>query len=116
MTENTIDGLKIKGYPTIHFYPAGGARTDYTGGRDLQKLMLWLSNNSEAFKKAFPDYVAPEITEEAPKEKKGEGKGKGKKGERSPEQKAEAKKKREEKKAKRAAEAQAKQEAPKDDL
>lgn len=76
--------------------------------------MLWLSVNSEAFKKAFPDYVAPEVTAEAPKEKKGEGKGK--KGERSPEQKAEGKKKREEKKAKKLEDAKAKKEAPKDDL
>jgi len=35
MTENELD-LKIKGYPTIFFYPAGGNKTDFTGGRDLE--------------------------------------------------------------------------------
>lgn len=33
MTENTI-GFKVKGYPTIHFYAAGGNKQDFNGGRD----------------------------------------------------------------------------------
>jgi len=51
MDENDIDSLKIKGYPTIFFYPAGGEKTDYTGGRELKTIKEWLSKNSAAFKK-----------------------------------------------------------------
>jgi protein disulfide-isomerase-like protein len=47
MTENEIEGLRITSFPTIFFYPAGGERVAFDGGRDLNKLMEWLSKNSD---------------------------------------------------------------------
>jgi len=41
-TANEIDGLTIKSFPTIWFYPAGGERVAYDGGRDVEKIMTWL--------------------------------------------------------------------------
>mmetsp|Transcript_17721 Transcript_17721/g.12648 ORF Transcript_17721/g.12648 Transcript_17721/m.12648 type:complete len:123 (+) Transcript_17721:98-466(+) len=51
-TANEVDGLEIRGYPTLKFYPMGksGQAIDYDDERDLEGFKKWLSNNSEAYK------------------------------------------------------------------
>jgi len=54
-TANEVAGLEIRGYPTLKWYPKGGkASSDYGGGRELGDFKTWLSENSEAYKAAFP--------------------------------------------------------------
>ena len=51
-TANEVDGVDIRGYPTLKFYPKGGkaAPVDYDGGRDLEAFKTWLKEHSEAVK------------------------------------------------------------------
>lgn len=51
-TANEVDGLEIRGYPTLKFYPKGnkGSPIDYDGGRELGDLKTWLQENSQALK------------------------------------------------------------------
>lgn len=51
-TANEVDGVDIRGYPTIKFYPKGGkaAPIDFDGGRDLEAFKTWLKEKSEAVK------------------------------------------------------------------
>lgn len=43
-TANEVDGVDIKGYPTIKFYPRGSKSSpvDYDGGRELDGFKTWL--------------------------------------------------------------------------
>jgi len=52
-TANEVEGLEIKGYPTLKFYPAGGKKTpiDHDGDREKEPLIKWLSEKSGAYKK-----------------------------------------------------------------
>jgi len=52
-TANEVDGLDVRGYPTLKFYHHGkqDAPVDYDGGRDLDGFKAWLKDNSEAYKK-----------------------------------------------------------------
>lgn len=51
-TANEVDGLEIRGYPTLKFYPKGAKSNpvDYDGGRELGDLKKWLMENSQAVK------------------------------------------------------------------
>ena len=50
-TANEVEGLEIRGYPTLKFYPKGGRDpVDYDGERELDALKKWLEENSEALK------------------------------------------------------------------
>lgn len=51
-TLNEVDGLEIRGYPTLKFYPKGNKSSpvDYDGGREIGDLKKWLQENSQAVK------------------------------------------------------------------
>lgn len=51
-TLNEVDGLEIRGYPTLKFYPKGNKSSpvDYDGGREIGDLKKWLSEHSTAVK------------------------------------------------------------------
>ena len=51
-TANEVDGLEIRGYPTLKFYPKGKKSTpiDYDGGRELEDFKKWIKENSAAVK------------------------------------------------------------------
>jgi protein disulfide-isomerase-like protein len=51
-TANEVDGVEIKGYPTLKFYPKGNKQNpiDYDGERDINGFKEWLKTNSPAYK------------------------------------------------------------------
>jgi len=51
-TANEVDGVDIKGYPTLKCYPKDGkkAAVDFDGERDLDSIKAWLKENSSAYK------------------------------------------------------------------
>ena len=51
-TANEVEGVEIRGYPTLKFYPAG-SRTpiDYDGERGAEDIKNWLKEKSAAYKK-----------------------------------------------------------------
>lgn len=51
-TANEVDGVDIRGYPTLKFYAKGskGTPQDYDGSRELDGLKQWLNENSAAVK------------------------------------------------------------------
>jgi len=50
-TANEADGVEIRGYPTLIFYPKDKKEgVDYSGERELKDFKKWLSENSEAVK------------------------------------------------------------------
>lgn len=51
-TANEVEGLEIRGYPTLKFYPKGkkNAPIDYDGGRDIEDIKKWLKENSASYK------------------------------------------------------------------
>lgn len=51
-TANEVDGVDIRGYPTLKFYPKGSknAPVDYDGGRDLEAFRTYLNEKSEHVK------------------------------------------------------------------
>jgi protein disulfide-isomerase A1 len=51
-TANEVDGVDIRGYPTLKFYPKGSKSSpvDYDGGRDLDSFKTWLKEKSESLK------------------------------------------------------------------
>jgi len=50
-TANEIDGLDIKGYPTLKFYPKDNKKgVDYDGERDIDTLRQWLKDKSPNYK------------------------------------------------------------------
>ncbi|CDW72484.1 disulfide isomerase [Stylonychia lemnae] len=51
-TANEVDGLEIRGYPTLKFYPKGNKSSpvDYDGGRELEDFKKWLREHSSAVK------------------------------------------------------------------
>jgi protein disulfide-isomerase A1 len=52
-TANEVEGLDIKGYPTLKFYPAGkkNAPIDFDGERGAEDIKNWLKEKSVNFKK-----------------------------------------------------------------
>lgn len=52
-TANEAEGVNVRGYPTLIFYPKGGADpVTYEGDRDLDGFKKWLNENSEVLKAA----------------------------------------------------------------
>ena len=51
-TTNEVDGLEIRGYPSLKFYPRGSKESpvEYNGGRELEDFKVWLKENSPAYK------------------------------------------------------------------
>lgn len=51
-TANEVDGLEIRGYPTLKFYAKGNKANpvDYNGGREVEDFKKWLQENSPAYK------------------------------------------------------------------
>jgi len=50
-TANEVEGVEIRGYPTLKFYPRDNkAGVDYSEGRELEDLKKWIEENSEAYK------------------------------------------------------------------
>jgi len=52
-TANEVDGVEIRGYPTLKFYSKGSKSSpvDYDGERDLEGFKNWLKEHSSAYKK-----------------------------------------------------------------
>jgi len=52
-TANEVEGVDIRGYPTLKWYPKGGkaAPVDYEGERDVEGFKKWFAEHSEAYKK-----------------------------------------------------------------
>jgi len=51
-TANEVDGVDIRGFPTLKFYKKGDKKNpvDYDGERDLDSIKNWLKENSEQYK------------------------------------------------------------------
>jgi len=52
-TANEVEGVDIKGYPTLKWYAKGSDKTkpvDFDGERDLDSIKAWLKENSASYK------------------------------------------------------------------
>jgi len=55
-TVNEVDGVEVRGYPTLKFYPKGEGKkvtsaVDFDGDRDLESIKAWLKEKSANYKK-----------------------------------------------------------------
>jgi protein disulfide-isomerase A1 len=69
-TANEVEGVEIKGYPTLKWYPKGNkSGEDYNDGRELPDFKDFLMKNSASYKAKFggAEAVVADATEEAPK-------------------------------------------------
>lgn len=54
-TVNEADGVSVKGYPTLTFYPRDNKKgVPYEGERDLESLKKWLNENAPSLKEGTP--------------------------------------------------------------
>jgi protein disulfide isomerase len=61
-TANEAEGVEIRGYPTLIFYPKDNkAGVDYSGERELQNFKDWLAENSPVLKNAGGDGHGDEL-------------------------------------------------------
>jgi protein disulfide-isomerase A1 len=51
-TANEVEGVDIKGYPTLKWYPKGDKKNavDFDGERDLDSIKAWLKEHSASYK------------------------------------------------------------------
>jgi len=50
-TANEVDGIEIRGYPTLKWFPKDNkAGSDYDGERKLEDFKAWLKEHSSAYK------------------------------------------------------------------
>ena len=51
-TANEVDGVDIRGYPTLKWYPKDNKKSpvDYDGERELDGLKTWLKEHSASYK------------------------------------------------------------------
>jgi len=55
-TANEAEGVEIRGYPTLIFYPKNKKTgVDYNGERELQNFKDWLAENSPVLKEGSGD-------------------------------------------------------------
>jgi len=69
-TANEVEGVEIKGYPTLKWYPKGDkSGIEYNDGRELPDFKDFLMKNSASYKAKFGEAAetAPVDAEEAPK-------------------------------------------------
>lgn len=68
-TANEVEGVEIKGYPTLKWYPKGNKKgEEYNDGRELPDFKDFLMKNSASYKAKFGEAeAAPVDAEEAPK-------------------------------------------------
>lgn len=51
-TANEVEGIDIRGYPTLKFFPAGSTKPiDFEGDRDIDGLKKYLKEKSSTYKK-----------------------------------------------------------------
>jgi len=52
-TANEVDGLEVRGYPTLKFYPKGGKSSpvDFEGERDADGIKTFLKEKSTVYKR-----------------------------------------------------------------
>lgn len=61
-TANEAEGVEIRGYPTLIFYPKDNkAGVDYSGERELQNFKDWLADNSPVLKGGSGEHDAAEL-------------------------------------------------------
>ena len=61
-TANEADGVEIRGYPTLIFYPKDNKKgVDYSGERELQNFKDWLSEHSPVLKEKGGDGHGDEL-------------------------------------------------------
>jgi len=52
-TANEVDGVEVRGYPTLKFYPRDGKKNpiDFDAERDMESIKKWLGEKSQSYKK-----------------------------------------------------------------
>lgn len=59
-TVNEVDGVEIRGYPTLKFYPKSDSKkvsVDFDGDRDAEAIKTWLKENSASMKKHLEQHT-----------------------------------------------------------
>jgi len=70
-TLNEVEGVEIKGYPTLKFYASDKKEgVDYSDGREVDDIKKWLAKNSAAYMAHFPE--GAKVADAAADEKKAE--------------------------------------------
>jgi len=55
-TANEAEGVEVRGYPTLIFYPKDNKKgVDYSGERELDNFKTWLADNSPVLKDGSGD-------------------------------------------------------------
>lgn len=81
-TENDApDGFKAKGFPTVHYFPAGGEGVSYEGERTSKGIIDWLKEKTTKKFEFDTDSLGEDPKPEEPAEGEGEGEGEGEDGE-----------------------------------
>ena len=62
--EAEVEGVEIRGYPTLKWYPKGNKKgVDYNDGREVENFKKFLSENSESYKAHFASAEAGKTEE-----------------------------------------------------